>query len=238
MSLHRRDASGYFTKLAALVAFACFVLNLTMVGQVFNITPSDKALLPWAALALLLAYACDLRLLLGAGLLCVIAFVAACAGTWSGMYWLDFGERPENFLPVAAILICVPQWFGHARFSGFASVYRVTGLLTLLLPVLVLSHWGQGSYVPMGHALVEGGYQLAGFALSAGAIWLGVRRQWPEVVHTGVTFFVISLYTKFYDWWWELMPKYLFFLVLGLSSVLILVVLRRLRIGSQPGGAS
>lgn len=47
-----RDASGYFTKLAAMVAFACFVLNVAMLGQIFNITPSDKALLSWAVLAL------------------------------------------------------------------------------------------------------------------------------------------------------------------------------------------
>ena len=31
-----------------------FVLNIAMLGQIFNITPSDKALLPWAALAFLL----------------------------------------------------------------------------------------------------------------------------------------------------------------------------------------
>ena len=43
----RKDGSGYFAKLAAMVTFACFVLNLIMLGQVFNITPSDKALLPW-----------------------------------------------------------------------------------------------------------------------------------------------------------------------------------------------
>lgn len=71
MWLHQRDASGYFTKLAALVAFACFVLNISLLGQIFNITPSDKALLPWAALAFLLAYACDLRLLLAAGIGCL-----------------------------------------------------------------------------------------------------------------------------------------------------------------------
>ena len=38
MWLQQRDATGYFTKLAALVAFACFVLNITMLGQIFNIT--------------------------------------------------------------------------------------------------------------------------------------------------------------------------------------------------------
>ena len=39
------------------------------------------------------------------------------------------------------------------------------------------------------------------------------------------------MYTKFYDWWWEIMPKYLFFLALGLTAVLTLLILRRLRAG-------
>ena len=46
-----KDASGYFTKLVGLVAFACFVLNIAMFGRIFNITPTDNALLAWAALA-------------------------------------------------------------------------------------------------------------------------------------------------------------------------------------------
>lgn len=236
MWLHGRDASGYFTKLAALVAFTCFVLNIEMLGQSFNITPSDKALVPWAALALMLAYACDLRLLLAAGILCITAFVAARTGTWGGMYWLDVGERPENFFPVAIALFCVPQWISHERFTGFASIYRVFGLLTLLLPVLVLGDWGSVSYLRLDHDTVEDIYQVAGFALSAAAIWLGVRRHWPEVINTGTTFFVIFLYTKFYDWWWKIMPKYLFFLVLGLTALLILFVLRRLRKATDSRG--
>jgi len=224
-----RDSTGYFTKLAAMVAFACFVLNIAMLGQIFNITPSDKALLPWAAVAFLLAYSCDLRLLLAAGILCVIAFVSARMGTWSGMYWLHFGERPENFFPAALLIFFVPQVIDHRRFAGFGAIYRVFGLLALLLPMLVLAQWGWISYLPLDPKIVEGIYQTLGFAASAAAIAYGTRRHWPEVVNTGVTFFVIFLYTKFYDWWWEVMPKYLFFLVVGLSAVLLLFVFRRLR---------
>lgn len=225
-----RDGSGYFAKLVAMVAFACFVLNISMLGQIFNITPSDKALIPWAALAFLLAYTCDLRLLLAVGILCVIAYVSARVGTWGGLYWIDFGRRPENFFPAAVTLFLFPQFIDHARLAGFAVVYRMFGLLTLFLPMLVLANWGEISYLDLDPDIVEGLYQLAGFAGSTGAIWLGARRHWPEVVNTGVVFFVIFLYTKFFDWWWEIMPKYLFFLVLGLAAILILLVLRRLRI--------
>ena len=50
------------------------------------------------------------------------------------------------------------------------------------------------------------------------------------MTNLGSVFFTIYLYTKFFDWWWEWMPKYLFFLVVGLVAVLLLSVLRRLRI--------
>jgi uncharacterized membrane protein len=158
MLLHRKDASGYFTKLAALVSFACFVINISMLGQIFNITPSDNALIVWGGFAFLLAYNCDLRLLLAAGILCVIAFISARTGTWGGMYWLDFGERPENFFPAALIIFMLPRWVSHARFSGFDAIYRVFGLLCALLPILVLSNWGDASYLNWDRDIIEGAY--------------------------------------------------------------------------------
>ena len=106
--------------------------------------------------------------------------------------------------------------------------------------MLVLGHWGWGSYLADYDGVsargIEGGYEVASFVASALAIWIGAGRQWPDAINTGVTFFVISLYTKFFDWWWEVMPKYLFFLVLGLAAILILLVLKRLRRAGAVGG--
>jgi len=229
--VQRKDDHGYFTKLAALVAFACFVLNIQMIGEIFNITPSDRALLPWAAYAFLLAYMYDLRLLLVAGLLCITAFIAARAGEFRGLYWLDFGERPENFFPAAVLMFGLPLLLNQYRYTGFAQTYRIMGLLTAFLPMLVLANWGGGSYLPFQAENIEHLYQALGFLITAAAIALGIHKHWPDVVNTSVTFFIVFLYTKFYDWWWEIMPKYLFFLVLGLTAVLTLLILRRLRLG-------
>ena len=228
----KSEVNGYFAKLAAMVAFVCFVLNISMLGQIFNITPSDKALLPWAAYAFVLAYLCDLRLLLVAGLLCIMGFIAARAGEMGGLYWLDFGERPENFFPAALAIFGLPWALNQSQHDGFAQTYRLVGLLALFTPILVLSQWGEISYLSLNPKTIEYGYQILGFLSSAAVIWLGIRARWPGVVNTGVTFFIVFLYTKFYDWWWNWMPKYLFFLVLGLTALLTLVVLRRLR--SEP----
>jgi len=234
--LQQRDTTGYFSKLAALVAFTCFVLNLAMIGSLLNVAPTDKALLPWAALALLFAYSGDQRLLLVTGILCLIGFVAARVGTWGGIYWLHVGERPENFFPAAALLLALAAVGWHQPYPGFAATYRVFGLLTAFVPMLVLGHWGYGSYLDLPPDLIEGGYQVLGFITSGLAVYFGVRRDWPETVNTGTTFFIIFLYTKFFDWWWEVMPKYLFFLVLGLIALLVLLVLKRLR--RSPGQAT
>ena len=129
----------------------------------------------------------------------------------------------------ALLIFAVPLLIDQRRFDGFAAIYRVFGLLGVFVPVLVLSHWGAGSYFDYSPEYIENTYQIGSFILAALVIWLGVRRGWADVVNTELSFFVIFLYTKLFDWWWESMPKYLFFLVLGLSAVLILLVLRRLR---------
>jgi hypothetical protein len=223
-----REKTGYFSKLAGLATISCFVLNLSMLGQIFNIAPSPNAFLVWAIFAVILAYASDARLFLAAGILLFASFLSAKVGTWSGVYWIHFGERPENFFPAAILLFLVPL-IPHTRVSGFAVTYRVLSMLLLFIPMLVLANWGRISYLHLDNGTIEFIYQTAGFVISAGAIWLGIRQNWQDVVNTGNVFFTIFLYTKFYDWWWEWMPKYLFFLLVALTAIVMLLIFKRLR---------
>jgi len=52
----QRERTFYFTGLLALVALASFILNLAVVGDIFNITSTERALLAWGAFAMVLAY--------------------------------------------------------------------------------------------------------------------------------------------------------------------------------------
>lgn len=233
----QREKTGYFSKLLALITFACFVLNIFVLGQIYNITPSDKAFIVWGALAFLLAYACDVRLLLAAGIICIGGVLSARVGVWSGCYWIYFGQRPENFLPVAALLFAFPFIIHHQRYTAFEIIYRVFGLLTFFIPVLILSYWGDISYLYIDDDTIEALYQVIGFVGSAGLIALGIRRGLNDVVNTANVFFVIFLYTKVYDWCWDWMPKYLFFLLVGLIAVFMLFVFKRIRGMTRDGKA-
>ncbi|MEI4550743.1 DUF2157 domain-containing protein [Pseudoalteromonas spongiae] len=229
IKLAENESHGYFAKIAGLVAYAGFVLNVMLIGQIFNLTPSPNAFLIWAGLAFILSYAVNARVLLFFAIVNVCSFIAMKVGAWSGMYWISFGERPENFIVPSILLFLVPHFINQRAFSGFAAMYRVLSLIILFLVVLILSNWGGVSYFNYDDDLVEGVYQVAGFALSAAAIWLGIRKEWSGVVQTGNVFFVLFLYTKFFDWWWDWMPKYLFFFVLGLCALLALLVFKRIR---------
>jgi uncharacterized membrane protein len=228
----RREPTGYIATIVAMVAFASFVLDLSMLGQVFSITPSQNAFLAWSGLAIVLAYSYGLRLLLIAGILSLLGYLSATVGTWGGCYWLSAGERPENFI-VGGLCIGALSFIPHRRLAQFPGTYRLFGLLAVLIAILVLGNWGEASVLPFRPKTVEHLYQVAGFVVSGLVIWVGVRQRWPGTANLGSTFFAIFLYTKFYDWWWDWMPKYLFFLVVGLVAVLLLLVLKRLRAATQ-----
>ena len=228
-SFGRRERTLYFTSLAGMLAVTCFVLNISVLGSIFNITPSENALLLWGAFALILAYNYGLRLILAAGILCLMGYLTAKTGTWSGIYWIFLGQRPENYMLAGLAAFCVPLVVRHRLHDDFPPIYRILGLQAVFLPVLVLGNWGDASYLRLTSSAVEILYQLVGFVLAGLAIWIGVRNNWKGVTYTGTTYLVVFLYTKFFDWWWELMPKYLFFLVLGLIAIGLLLILRRFR---------
>jgi uncharacterized membrane protein len=228
----RKEKTLYFASLAGLVAFTAFVMNLSMLGQIFNITPTQNAFLVWAVFAFILAYTYGLRILLAAGILSLSGYLAATTGTWAGCYWLDFGERPENFI-VAGIVLFAISFIPHRQQEGFPFYYRLFGLLQVLIAVLILADWGRLSYLALAPVTVEHAYQVAGFIISGLVVWLGIGRQWPAITNLGSTFFAIFLYTKLYDWWWRWMPKYIFFLDIGIVAILLLLALKRLRFMSR-----
>jgi len=225
----QRERSGYFTLMSALVAFACLVVNTNLLESVFNLAPSQLPVLAWGVFAVILAYGYRLRLLLIVGLVVLNVFVAATLLRWTGAYWSGFLMRPEGFLP-GGLLLLVLALPSHGRIDvGFGPVYRVLGIVFLVAPTVLLGMFGSLSYLAINARLVEITYQLFGFAMSAAAIWFGIARRSREAVYTGTFFFVALLFLEFVNWWWAWMPKYLFFLIVALTSVAVMIGLKRLR---------
>ncbi len=229
----RREKTRYFTGLVALVVLGSFVLNLAVLGSLFNVLPSPNALLAWGLFALVLSYACGLRLPLAAGLLLILAFTAATVTGWSGGWSMDFLRRPETLLPFGLLTAAVPLAIRHRRLADFPDIYRLVGLSVGFLSLELMVHAGKMSFLPFSVGTVESLYRIIGFILAGSVIWLGVRHGSTSIVNLGSLFFAVYIFDRLFSSWWDWMPKYLFFLIIGLIAVLLLAVFRKLRSGAR-----
>ena len=227
----RRERTLYFTSLIGLVVFASFVMNLYVLGQIFNIASSPKAFLAWGLFALVLAYAYGLRLPLAGGLLSLLVFLAATVVGWTGVWWQSVESRPELGLIGGLLMLAAPAAIRHAKREEFPWVYRMVGLLVIFFSIVILWHSGgdSESYLPLSSKATERLYQWVGFVAAGATIWWGVRRSWQGIVNLGCAVFTIFLFIKLVDWWWDWIPKYLFFLIVGLIAIGLLFAFRRLR---------
>jgi hypothetical protein len=148
-----------------------------------------------------------------------------------------FEQRPELLLPLAAIVVAIGAATDAGSTRRFAATYRMVGLFALLGALWALSTDESLSVLPWGATTVKALYQICGFAASAAAIAAGLRRNWIEASNIGAISFVVFLYTKFYQWWWDWMPAYLFFFIVGAVAIAIILVLRRVRASIAPGAA-
>jgi tRNA A-37 threonylcarbamoyl transferase component Bud32 len=224
-----RERAGYFTTIAALFTFACFVMDVALLSAAFAQTPALWGLLAWGTFAMILAGAYRLPLLRVVGVALLAAFVAAAITASSGGYWPRFPESPESLLPAGALLLGGRWLAGRPRRPAFAAIDRCLGLIFLLAPMFLLAIAPELSYLHFGPRSVGAAYQVMGFAVSAGAIALGVVRRYRESVYCGALFFVTFLYLKYVQWWWDWMPKYLFFLIVAMTAMAVLWALKRLR---------
>ncbi len=229
----RRERTLYVTGILGLVAVAAFVIDLDVLGAVFNLRPSPGAFLAWSAFAGLLAYAYGLRLLLLAAVAGFTVFFSAQVASAMHCPWDAFGERPENLFLPAALLLAAAALPSPGR-PRFPPLLRASGLFVLFVALFVVSSWGWASYLPWPAGTVEVVYQLASFGLAGLSIAVGARRGWREVEIAGTVFLVLLLFARFFDWWWDFLPRWLFFLVIGALSVGLLLALRRLRSTRHP----
>ena len=225
----RREKTLYYTALIGLVAFASFILNMVVLGSIFNIRPSQNAFLAWGAFALALAYTYHFRLFLAAGLICILVYAAATLTAWSGGYWVGCTMRPEFFLLIALVAVLVPIIARHQKFAYFPDVYRLVGLLVIFVALEMLMHEGQMSVLPLGKKTIQVIYQILAFVSAGSTIWLGIRHQLMGIVNLGSAFFALYLFDRLVSWWWDWMPRYLFFFIVGLIAVGLLAVFRRIR---------
>ena len=226
----RREKTLYVASLLAMTATAAFILDVSVAGVIFNMRPSPFAFALWGAFAMVVAYAFGLRLLLGGGIVMLMLFLTMIVARAAGVDLASSIARPEPLLPAGALAFAAAVLPVNRRRAGFAETWRLAGSAAVLLPLIFLSTWsGVFSYLPWPEHVTGPMYDVAGFVLGAAGVWIGIRHGWRDVVHVATGFLVIFVFAKYFDWLWDWMPRYLFFLLLGGLAVAVLVLLGRTR---------
>lgn len=225
----RREPSRYVASVIATVAVIALAVNVIVVGSLFNIPDSRHAFLAVGLFAMALAYGYRLALVLVLGIVGIGLWCWSLASIPSGAWWSTSFEHLEPLVITGLFAIVMSRRLAGS--APFADEYRVMGSLALAGALLILGQTSNASYFDgTDGRVVEAVYQIVGAGAFATMITIGLRRDWPEMARVGTGAAFVFLVMRLVDWFWDWIPKWLFFLVIGAAAMGVVLLLRRFRL--------
>ena len=229
----RRERSGYVASIVATVATIAFGVNLAALGALYDLPDSRNFLLAVGSFAMILAYGYGLVLPLLGGIVGIGGWFWSLAAIPQGRWWDGAFGQFEPLLLLGLVALTVPSVVRRGP-PSFTLTWRGCGAAAVTIALLVLGETHHASlFDGMNKSLLEGSYQLLGGASFAVMIWQGLARDRGELVRAGTIGMGMLLFLRSVDWFWELMPKWLFFLLVGALAFGTLLLLRRLRLAER-----
>jgi uncharacterized membrane protein len=222
----------------ALVIVGCLLLGGAVFALARFLSPDGDhwsvLMLILAALYAIVAYATKNPVVLVLTLLSLATWFGAETGYASGWgaYYLGL-NYPVRFALVSPLVVAVGYFharWGETRFPGFSRVYYALGLLYLSLALWIMSIWGPGRDMLMGSAnahLTLAMLSLLWLVVSFAMFLAGTRFSDRMFRGFGITFIILNLYTRFFEYFWDEMDKYWFFIVLGAVTLIVGIVIER-----------
>jgi hypothetical protein len=221
----RRERTLYVASLCAIVACGAFVLQTVMFGTIFNLPGSAHVLGAWAAFSLAVALPFRFALPCIAAVATMVLYIAALVVSMQRAPWYEFVQRLETVMIPAALAYIL--WRVMPR--ELQPWTRGTALTLALGSLLAMSTFESSSLLPWSRSVVAAAYQIVAVVVAIAVVAAGVRTGREETLVAGALFTAFFLIGRFVDWWWDWMPKYLFFLALAALAIAWLMLLGRLR---------
>jgi len=212
----------------ALAASGTYWLAVGELSELLSVPLTPPAIWGGALFSVALALPYRFRFVFAGALLALLVALAGSIFQMAGMPWPLVIEFPE-LLTAAALLLALlaPQFASIDR--SFAVVTRLVGFGVGFLGLLLLSTSGRLSLIPTSPRVIELAYQGVLLVLLLTVIAIAIRKRWIETVALGAGVLTLFMFIRFVDWFWELLPRYLFFLLLAAIAFAWLFALRRVR---------
>jgi uncharacterized membrane protein len=224
----RRERTLYIASLFALVAYGTFWLTVGILGELLNVPITPIFIWAGVVFGVSLAIPYGFRVVLGGALTAVAVAAAATMFQFGGYEWPEALERPELLGMAAFSLLLLAAPLGQLD-RGFPPVVRLVSLTIALGALLVLSVSGDSSLLPVRRAVAERIFQALMFLACVAALAVSIRRGWRESIHLVSVMLALFLLSRYLDWFWDLLPRYVFFLILAVLAFASLLLLRRIR---------
>lgn len=224
----RREPSLYIASIFAAAAYATFWLAAVVTTRLLDLPLTPPVLWMGVIFGLALAMAYGFRVVLVASLAALIVAMAGTLFSFAGAPWTMAASQIEpGMIGAFGLLFLAPGL--EAASPGFGAVTRRVALVAGFAALLALSMTGDISLWPLPANWLEGVYQVVMLVACIGAIVAGVARRLPDVVTIASVALALFLVTRYADWFWPTLPRYLFFLILAAAAFGWLLALRRLR---------
>jgi len=232
--LRERNFKYYFPKTGnALISISTlllgadiFAINKFLFNEVIHWTILIALI---STIYLFIAYFKENTLVLIFSLLGFAAWIGAETGYLSGWgaYYLGL-NYPMRFALISPFIILIGYFHKKIDLSiteSFAKTYYSFGLLFLNLSLWILSIYGYQENITIW-SFSSNNIELLLFSV----LWLlvnvvifiiGVRFKDRMFVGYSITFIILNLYTRYFEYFWDKMYKSLFFIILGGISVAI-----------------
>lgn len=163
---------------------------------------------------------------------CGLLVLGLWFGTWSayrgGTYYLGMAY-PLRFVVFGAALVAASSSMrGCALTNRLWSATRIWGMLYLFIALWMLSLFGndrlfsgRDSFLPLGRPNRIVFWSIAFLCAAATAIWHGLRYGDSTTKGFGLTFLGINLFSKFFEFFWSVCSKSVFFGLVALSLGLV-----------------
>ncbi len=154
--------------------------------------------------------------------------------TYGGLYTLTFESFWEMTLTNTIVLFFILLTIIFLLMSFLITLYSKNErfwiteiiILSLLMGVLLyLAISFPERFTSFYHLLTN----LIFFFMVSGIIVLGHLRRIKSYVNAGMVFFIVFIFTKYFDYFWKMLPRSIFFIIGGLSFIGISVFLEKKR---------
>ncbi len=215
-----RQLSGEFLLFVGAVFTA---VTVYLLGETFKI-PDERypiIILASATVYLLVGALFPSGVMWMTGLVSLCSWFGAETGYMSGWgaYFLGM-NYPLRFVMIGFIITALSFLMTKGRFAGLRKTTYIIGLLNLFIALWLMSIFGNYGGASGYHDASEAElllWSLLFGAVSVCAIIFGLKRDDEPARGFGLTFLMINLYTRYFEYFWKSTHKAIFFAILGLS---------------------